>query len=468
MNAGVLLALGLPALAGALLVVRASGDRGAWPWAVPVGAGLGVGLSSIVWALWLLTLAPGHPVGTLVVVDAIVWSAVAAGVSLTLWRRPPARHDRPALPSPAALRWGAAIAVVALAAIAGATFLLRTIALPHGTGDAWGIWNFRARSLFRAYPTAWLDGFASAPAWSHADYPLLVPLAVARGWAYAGGETTAMPASLAACFWLAAIAAVAGGVGRSRGLTAGLLSAALLFASPLAVIHGSSQCADLPLAFFVVSAFVLMAAAVETGASPLWALSGLSAGLAAWTKNEGLAFFGLYVLVSAWWLMRRACIAAWRRLALMFGGAALPLAAVVAFKVWLAPQNDLVAGQSIPAIVARLTDMQRFVAVATAFARDVWFGAAPWVGPLPITAAFLVASGVRGGGNPVPAPASAAGLSLILLYAVVYLLTPQDLAWHLASSSDRLILHVTPLFVWAAMMMASAGNREPGAGSRSP
>jgi hypothetical protein len=456
MSVSALSAFVLPAAALVLLLARSARDRRAWAWCVVVGAGLGVGLSTLVWVLLLLTFASALPVESLVVVDAIVWTVAAGAAAFVFWRRgAPARGHAPTASSRAAL-WATALAVLALAAAGGAAFVARTIVWPHGGWDAWAIWNARARFLFRTYPTAWIDLYPTVPDWSHAGYPLLVPLAVARGWSYAGGEETMIPASLAGLFWLATTAAVAGSVGRASGAVRGLLSAAVLLASPALLIYGTCQCADVPLAFFIVSAFVLMAAAFDADALPLWGLSGLSAGLAAWTKNEGIAFFLLFFGVSAWQVFRREGRDGWKRLAALLAGAAAPLAAVVAFKLSLAPTNYLAAGQSLAAVATRLTDLNRYATVAIALARDLWLGGASWVGVLPITALFLVVSGIRRGGNPVPALASCVGVGLVLVYAVVYLLTPLDLAKHLESSSDRLILHVTPLFVWAAMMQAKS------------
>jgi hypothetical protein len=467
MIVGSLLAFVLPAAACLVLLMRGAGQRRAWPWCVPVAAGLGVGFSTLVWPALLLTLAPGRPVGTLVVIDAVLWTAAIGGAWLLfrrssspsprlLVRRRPGEVGRgEGKPS---LTWISAAAVVALAVISGGAFIARTIVFPHGTGDAWAIWNLHARFLFRGYPTAWIEGISMAPDWSHPDYPLLLPLAVAREWSYAGGEHVLLPAITAALFWIATIATAAGAVSQARGVARGLITAAVLLCSPALMNHGSTQCADVPLAFFILAAFVLAAAADESDDRVLWVLSGLSAGLAAWTKNEGLAFCSLFFGVSTWWAIRRDGVAGWKRLALLLAGAAAPLATVAIFKTTLAPASYLVREQSMADAVAKLADFHRFTAVGTAMLRDLWFGGAPWIGVLPIVGLFLCVRGIRLGGSSVPALAALAGLGLPFVYALVYLVTPKDLAWQLTSSSDRLVLHVMPLFVWVAMTLADSGT----------
>ena len=56
-----------------------------------------------------------------------------------------------------------------------------------------------ARFLFRG-GDHWRDAFASGLDWSHWDYPLLLPLSIARGWQYMGGESLSVPAVMAFVF----------------------------------------------------------------------------------------------------------------------------------------------------------------------------------------------------------------------------------------------------------------------------
>src|SRR5262249_48044102 len=88
----------------------------------------------------------------------------------------------------------AATVLVALAAVIAS---LR--ASPHGDWDAWAIWNQHARFLFRGGDRgAWRAMFAIE--WAQPDYPLLMPAAMARTWAYAGQETVLAPAWIALVF----------------------------------------------------------------------------------------------------------------------------------------------------------------------------------------------------------------------------------------------------------------------------
>ena len=86
----------------------------------------------------------------------------------------------------------AATLLIATAATAAASFVSASAVYPHGEWDAWAQWNLRARFFARGLADgAWRDAFAPVLAWSHPDYPPLVPSSIARLWIYAGRETVA-------------------------------------------------------------------------------------------------------------------------------------------------------------------------------------------------------------------------------------------------------------------------------------
>jgi len=80
-------------------------------------------------------------------------------------------------------------------------------------------------------------------------------------------------------------------------------------------------------------------------------------------------------------------------------------------------------------------------------------GAAPDSGPLLVPLALL-APALSSPTGPAR-ERRAIGTALLLLglaYAGVYVLTPKPLAWHLSSSLHRLLIHVYPLLVLAAVV----------------
>ena len=139
-----------------------------------------------------------------------------------------------------------AFGATTLLALAAVTAAYR--ASPHGEWDAWAIWNLHARFLFRG-GDEWRTLFQID--WSQPAYPLLMPASVARVWAYAGHETTLGPALVALAFVIATVLLVmtALDLNRRRAWIAG----SLLIGAGGFLAQVSSQCADVPLACFIVA-----------------------------------------------------------------------------------------------------------------------------------------------------------------------------------------------------------------------
>ncbi len=445
----------------AYVLLRRCDPRGCTPAArwlhACLAVGLGLGLSSCTYFLWLVCLGPPGRVFRIVETVGFVGGGLLA---LAAGRLRPSTVALPAAatswpPPPAARRWQAILAAVFIAALVFDAIGMfgRYVATPHGDWDAWAIWNARARFLFRA-GNEWRQAFHAAQA--HADYPLLVPLANARCWSCLGRDPTWVPWLLGVCFTLATVGVLTAGVGRLRGRSQGLLSGMVLLGTKAFVTLGAAQYADVPLAFFILATVLLLALddAAEQSSSGLLLLAGLSAALAAWTKNEGLLFL-LVVLATR-------CVVAWRRsrgrravvqLALLLAGAAPALAVVILFKLSLATSNDLVSGQSPQASLSRLLDPSRYWLILQTLARTTVPVGKAYVLVLPLYF-FLLGLDAR---RPRRAMVGIVGvLSLMLVgYFFIYVTTPIELAGHLRTSADRLLLQLWPAAI-LAMFLAMA------------
>ena len=455
-------ALALPVAVVLLLLARLDGGLRRSAAHLPLAAGLAVGTSSLVW--WALFWVPAPPRARLWI-DLAFWVLALAAVCRLRTHRvaaagPPAGRGR----------WTIRVAValfLPLAALAAARFVSATAVLPHGTWDAWAIWNLRARFLLRGYPGLWHDGFSALLHWSHPDYPLLVPLSVARGWTCVGMETTGVPILISASFALAAVSAAAVSVARVRGTARGLLAAAAILASPAFVEQASGQIADVPLGFYMLASFVTMFNAAAAGPrSTWWVLAGLSAGLAAWTKNEGVLFLTVFLAACAWWSFRSRGLRGLTGVALVLSGAAPSLAALAVLKWGVAAPDLLIAGQSAEHVAESLADTARIRVAATALGREMWLGGGQRVGVLPIVAGCLLLSGAR---RPLGVPGVAAAAMLVMLfgYVGVYVVTPYDLTWHVSTSVKRVALQLFPTFVWFAFMAARLPDGGPETGRAS-
>lgn len=412
-----------------------------------LAVGLGLGLSSCVFFVSLFAL--GGPSSRLPFVETAVLVALGGG-ALAAARRPRARRAATArVPSAARRLVGAALALAA--ACAAAAFGIQSGTNPQGGWDAWMTWNMHARAIFRG-GEHWRAVLTSLPAWSHPDYPLLVPGSVARIWTYAGGETALAPVLIGAFFTFATVGVLYAGVSATRSRSQAALAALLLLGTKFFVLHGASEFADIPLAFFFLATLVLLAlpAVWPDDRRRLLLLAGVVAGLAAWTKNEGLLFLVVTPLAYAAVTGRDAGWPAVLADARSFGtGLAPVLVLVLGFKIWLAPPNDLLAEHGLRRTAAHLLDTGRLLAVAGGFWR-----AFLEVGARGAMAAVLLAYWVAAGPAPGPGRAAAkvAALTVLLMlagYAVVLLTAPTPLLATNIRSINRLLLQVWPSMLFA-------------------
>ena len=459
---GALAGLALPVLAVwlGLRACRLEATRGSRLVTLSAAVGLGVGLSALT-TIWVLAL--GLRLGpAFVAMDATLWVALAAVAGHHL------RAGTAAPRAPAAggacradvAVWVARAAFAAVAVLAVLTLAAEYAAQPHGQWDAWAIWNQKARFLLRggAQWTAVL-----AVDFSNPGHPLLAPAAIARLWAYAGGEMTAVPALLHSLFGASAVAIVMGalGLGRARAWVAG----AVLLAPASYLKQVVSQQADVPVGFFIVATLVLLrtdrveAWLDEGGTRATLLLAGLLAGLAAWTKNEGLVLLGITALLVGWILVRhgRPRQAAWWVAGTMPAGLT-----VLWFKGIMAPGAPayLGEGSGAAALLWALVGPERHATVWPLVWDDVarWGGAmATGVAPVAMVAALAVAC--------VPGHRAARGtvaaIALMLAgYYAVYLVSPLEIVWLVDTTVGRLLAQLWPALVLAAFSLG--GDRSEG------
>lgn len=415
--------------------------------AITLASCLGIGFSSLT---TLALVASGIALTTrrFVLFDMAIWTTVAA---IGWWLRAQRRHVReaPAVTSGDEPRSPWILRVVfAVTAIAALASVVRSyIAAPHGEWDAWAIWNLHARFLFRGGGSrAWQTLFAID--WSQPDYPLLLPASVARVWAYAGRESTLAPALIATIFGAASVALVMTALtGRWRWIAGTLMLGATTFLTQVA-----AQCADVPVACFIVATLVMMCRGERLlSLRTVAPIVGATSAMAAWTKNEGLVFALLILMVGIANAIRpaddgRGYGERWRPLSWAMAGAAPVLLIIAWFKLTLAPSSGLVAGQSLSTVAARFLDPHRHAAVALLMGQH----AMAWSATLAVAIfplGCLCAIGVAtSGGRLVRTMAVVLGLMLASYY-VVYVTTPFDITWHVTTSVDRLLVQLWPALV---------------------
>lgn len=185
-------------------------------------------------------------------------------------------------------------------------------------------------------------------------------------------------------------------------------------------------------------------------------LAGVTAGLATWTKSEGLLFIccALVGLVAAGWREDGPKSAA--RDGTWFVAGSLPgLAVTLWFKLVLVHSIDPEAQFSLAGIVGSLTQAGRYITILQALWKEILAFGSTWTHPLLLivilVAAFRLSPAAQRRNLPVAATVAAA--LLVVGYAGVYIITPVDLKWLLGTSLGRLGAQVWPLVVLILMLV---------------
>lgn len=398
-----------------------------------LGTGLGMGLTSTVFFLLLLCGA-ATPAGVMIA-DGIL----LVGAAVLFRRSRPAGKLLQAEPG-FSWNWVLGAAFAAGLVLFLVSFADTSQAAPNGEWDAWSLWNLRAKFLASGGET-WKYAVSPLLGRTHPDYPLMLSAFIARCWVYSGDTTPAVPIATALLFSLATIGVLVSGLAILRSFSMAWLAGLVLLSGLSYVAQGPAQYADVPLSFLLIGTLVLIAVSekLPSGRGAL-ALAGFSASLAAWTKNEGVVFLGLVLIV--------VVTQRWRTGRLRDAGILLSAAVPVAlltmwFKLLLAPSSDPLVHQ---ALLGKLADPSRYAQVATAFAKELReLGALPGH---PLILIALLAFVLRfSSGEPErrTARAFAAILGILLAAAfAAYVITPYDLAWHLGTSLVRLYAQVWP------------------------
>jgi len=223
---------------------------------------------------------------------------------------------------------------------------------------------------------------------------------------------------------------------------------------PFFLREGGRQLADIPLAFFILASIVFIFFYYQEKRPVLFAFAGLSAGLAAWTKNEGI----LFLLVSGTILtIAELRTRSFQGLYAYFAGLLFPLAIVLYFKLQLAPASEFLSGGTSK-IIQNLMDVSRHQMIFGSF-KNFFLSSGGWnhVGVLLILCIYYLVFHSRIKDNPA---AVFIGLSIlacqIMGYYVFYLISPYDLEWHLRTSLDRLFTHVYPAILFVTLIASQS------------
>jgi len=443
-----------------LLVFPKISLKGAWVvLAVCLGSGIGLGLTSATCFLWLACL--GRPAAGYLVfeVGSAILLVIAAFYRFHNYRVGSQNElTTDYAPNDVPIKWLKRLVIILLLITSGSFGLKTFIEDPHGTVDTRIVWNYRARWMFRGgdqwehafYTPVASDGELIDDQGHAPDYPLLITGSVYRGWELIGDDHVVIPIMIAGLFTFGTYLLLYASLALLRNRNQGYLAVLFMLVSTQFMHLGTDQYGDVPLAFFILSTIALFALKDRHSSISLQTiiLAGLTTACAAWTKNEGLVFFVLVILVR---FIGQIGKQDWSNLAKEFFyfllGTLPIMGTLIYFKLNFAPRNDLVNIYNLKQSVVHLLNPDRYLIVISEILKKVYFFNDKIV---ILMALYLLFSGFDRSGK-VKKPILSHVLLLLLMvcgYAFAFLITTYDLRWHIDSSLRRLFIQLWPAWVF--------------------
>lgn len=431
-------------LLGAAILTLVAGDVRRFSPAERLGLSFGLGLIGLPGGLFLLSLAGWAPtwwLGAGLTAVAMAFAVVLRRDALSGWR---ARGE--------ATAW--TMAVVLPAALLGGFLLVHaavSLLEPVAEWDTIAIWALKAKVVLHEPVVASRYFHDPAKAYSHLDYPLLWPFAMAWVWACTGSADL-MSVKILGPALLGALAATFHGLVARRGPRAAAMAyTALLCGIPVVLSQSSRLLADAPVAFFVLLAFGAGSTWLDSRDDAWIRLCGVFAAALILTKNEGLGLAAILVIAL---LVCRAPIrpvAAWT----------IALPAVVTapwliFRVGIPKLAEDYGARLQPALF--LANIGRVPGIARALAMEA-LNVEDWLLLWPLVLLGLIL-GARRLRRP-PSALVAVSLGLIAaMYGAIYVVTPWDVGPLIESTAARLMLHAAPLGTFC-LFLQTHGREDP-------
>lgn len=331
-------------------------------------------------------------------------------------------------------------------------YFFDSVQSPHGLWDAWACWNLNAKYIF-SVPHGWqhlihqMNPTDFAP-----DHPLLQKGFIARCWLLIKNESVWIPVVSSFIFTFCTIGLLSSSVSFFTNRTEGLIAGLIMLCTPFFMTMGDSQYADNTVGFFYLATIVLLTLA-RSGRSiqpRLLIAAGVTTGLAAWSKSEGLLFIVcLFASQLSLLFFKKPREVLVELKYLLFG--MLPILVLVAyFKIAIAPPNRIISPEGGMGIIfTKLMDFSRYEIVFKWFAgRFREFGLwelNPWW-------LFLLGILVKGVNFKENKQSIISIFILLLLmftgFFFVEIITPLSLMYYLSTSTDRLFFQLLPSFIF--------------------
>ena len=328
-------------------------------------------------------------------------------------------------------------ALDALTLIAPTALVFYATIAPLWEWDFWAIWGLKARVFLEAGGIDWRFLGSRWNTFAHPDYPLLVPFAYDFA-ALVGGGWSDRWLGLLFVAWALAFLLVARDLAALE--TTPVKAALIVFALSWLAVSRYVGLAEGALVAFIGAGVLFVRRAILANDLAAWRHGAILLGLAACTKNEGLAMLASVAIA--------VVIVDVKSLRRLWPAAAIALPWLVLRALHDLP-TDVVSGSLASRFAARASEAGAIFRLLIANLHDPWLWVALLLGLLLIPRRrerfVLLATTFQ-----------------ILFYVGAYFVTPHDPGWHIATSWPRLTMQIAAPLAYAVMVQLAHAEARSG------
>jgi hypothetical protein len=298
--------------------------------------------------------------------------------------------------------------------------------------DFWAIWGLKARVFFDHRGIDWHFLESRWNAFTHPDYPLLVPLNFDFV-AILGGGWSDRWLGVVVVAWAAALLLIVRGLAAEE--TSPLFASAIAFAVASLSVSRFVGLAEGALIAFAGAAVLMLRRALLRDDDASWRHGAILLGLAANCKNEGLALIGSVIVAMI-------LAGAWRKLARLWPAAAL-VAPWLLLRATHTLATDIAEGSVVQRLLYRLHYAPQILRFLAERLNERWF----WIALL--AGIVIVPQALRARERFVLFVTAIQ----LAVYVAAYFATPHDARWHIVTSWSRLTGQLAVPITFSVLLM---------------
>ena len=307
------------------------------------------------------------------------------------------------------------------------------------------MWNLKAKYLCCGNEQ-WLDFLSQSFSYAHTDYPLFLPCILARTSSYIGEFKSTVSLLFSWIFSISNFILNYLYIKKLRDIKYAIFSICLLSLSPNLYIESGKQYSDLLLSlFFLISTYELILWNQNRNSkSPYVCI--IFSSICLWTKNEGLPWFALYSLIIIFFIYKKN-----KPKQLVAFIASLPaIISSVSVKYISFNSNNILL--NITDRLYQLIDPIRYKYIIIYtwdfLSNNLWL----------IIISISIVFNYKEKQYSDYALLLLLPLSMYFCYFIVYLLSPDNLSWHLDTSFPRIMTPLLPTLMFLGCLVFSVNK----------